>query len=106
MDNIKDIGKQYFKTLRERSKKSRVYTPHQMTGLQLAEILEDKDHKSLYMRLAKQYDNAELIRLAKNLAERKSIENKGAYFMRMLQAADIPPHKVGRGSPKAANDYD
>lgn len=89
MEDIRKVGKDYFKLLKERSKTSRVYKPHQMTGLALAEILDDREHKSLYMRLSKIYDNHELIRLAKNLAERKNIENRGAYFMKVLQASDI-----------------
>lgn len=89
MDNLKKLGKTYFETLKERAKTSRVYRPYQMTGLTLAEILDDNEHKSLYMRLSKIYDNSELIRLAKTLAERKNIDNKGAYFMRLLQASDI-----------------
>lgn len=99
MEDIKKVGKEYFKLLKERSKTSRVYKSHQMTGLTLAEILEDQEHKSLYMRLSKIYDNHELIRLAKNLAERKNIENKGAYFMKVLQASDIK--KLEDGKPKS-----
>ena len=89
MDNLKEIRQDYFKTLKERAKKSRVYKPHQLTGLTLTEILEDPSHKSLYMRLAKDYNNDELLRIAKNLAERKNIENKGAYFMKVLKASDV-----------------
>jgi len=89
MENIKKAGEKYLNLLKDRAKTSRVYKSHQMTGLVLAEILADPDHKSLYMRLSKKYDNDELIRLAKNLAERKNIENKGAYFMRMLQSVDV-----------------
>ncbi|MBI3046519.1 MAG: hypothetical protein HYY86_03240 [Candidatus Harrisonbacteria bacterium] len=89
MDNLRQVKTEYFKTLKERSKKSRVYQPHQMAGLILAEILEDPKHKSLYMKLAKKYDNNELLRLAKDLAERKNIENRGAYFMKMLKTSDI-----------------
>jgi len=89
MDNLKQIKNEYVITLKDRAKKSRVYQPHQMTGLTLAEILEDSQHKSLYMKLAKIYDNHELLRLAKNLAERKTIENKGAYFMKLLKSSDI-----------------
>lgn len=89
MDDIKNIGNKYFEILKERSKKSKVYRPHQLTGLTLAEILEDPEHKSLYMRLAKIYDNHELIRLAKNLSDKKNVENKGAYFMKLLHASDI-----------------
>lgn len=89
MEDISKLKGEYFKLLKDRSKKSRVYKPHQMTGLSLAEILSDPEHKSLYMRLSKIYDNNELIRLAKNVAERKNIDNKGAYFMKLLHASDI-----------------
>jgi hypothetical protein len=97
MEDIRKVGKEYFKLLKERSKTSRVYKSHQMTGLTLAEILEDQEHKSLYM-------NHELIRLAKNLAERKNIENKGAYFMKILQSSDIK--KLEEEKPKSTiNKY-
>lgn len=85
MENFKIDSKKYFELLKERSKKSRVYKSHQMTGLMLAEILNDPSHKSLYMRLAKTYDAQKLLILAKGLADRTNIQNKGAYFMRMLQ---------------------
>lgn len=89
MENFKKTTNKYFDVLRDRSKTSRVYKPHQMTGLDLAELLNDPEHKSLYMRLAKFYDNQELIRIAKSLTERKDIRNKGAYFMKVLKAADL-----------------
>jgi len=50
----------------------------------LAEILEDKKHKSLYMKLAKRHGAQKLIELAKDVASRKNVKNKGAYFMYML----------------------
>lgn len=77
-------AKEYMEMFRERAKKSRVYSKHQMTGLMLAEILEDNKHKALYMRLAKKHDNEKLIRIAKDIAEKKNIRNKGAYFMKVL----------------------
>ena len=89
MDDFKTASGKYLDILKKRSKESKVYKPHQLTGLILAEILEDPEHKSLYMKLSKVYDNQELIKLAKNLSERKNIDNKGAYFMRMLKASDI-----------------
>jgi len=84
MENLERTNQKYFDILKERFKESRVYKPHQLIGLMLAEILKDQKHKSLYMKLAKTYDNDELLRLAKNLAERKDIDNKGAYFMKLL----------------------
>lgn len=91
MEDFSKASNRYFETLRDRAKKSRVYKPYQMTGLMLAEILDDAEHKSLYMRLSRQYDSSDLLRLAKNLEERKNIQNKGAYFMRMIKTLDKLP---------------
>ncbi len=77
-------GKDYLKILRERVKKSRVYSSHQGAGLVLAEILGDQKHKTLYMGLAKQYDSQILLMLAKDVAQREGVKNKGAYFMKMF----------------------
>ena len=77
----------YKELLKKRAKESRVYTSYQMTGLLLAEILNDESHKSLYIKLAKGGDMNKLIRLAKSVAEKKDIKNRGAYFMRLLQLA-------------------
>lgn len=75
----------YLKLLKERAKKSRVYSLHQLTGLTVAEILGDREHKSLYIKLAKNRKGTDLIELARSVAERKNVNNKGAYFMRLLQ---------------------
>jgi hypothetical protein len=75
----------YLREIRRRAKESRVYTKHQLVGLLIAEILEDDEHKSLYMKLAKERDADELLALAKSVAENKRVKNKGAYFMRVLQ---------------------
>ena len=85
MGDFKSAGQKYIKLLEERSKTSKVYKPYQLTGLFLAELLEDQDHKSLYIKLAKNYDNTELMIAARNIADRENIQNKGAYFMRMLK---------------------
>ncbi|MBI4033929.1 MAG: hypothetical protein HY378_00055 [Candidatus Brennerbacteria bacterium] len=105
----KDKAKTYLETLKERQKESRVYRIHQATGLTLAEILEDEKHKSLYMKLAKVHDAQKLIELAKDVAARKNVRNKGAYFMRLLTKDDIRKYenirryenkKAGHGSKK------
>jgi hypothetical protein len=74
----------FLETLRERAKKSRVYRPYQLTGLEISEILEDQKHKALYIKLAKEHDAGMLMTLAKEVRERKKIRNKGAYFMRLI----------------------
>ncbi len=77
--------KAYLELLKERQKTSRVYSSHQSVGLALADILEDSRHKSLYIKLAKNHKNMELVALAKEIAAKKSVLKKGAYFMRVLQ---------------------
>lgn len=74
----------YMELIEERRKQGRVTTPHQLIGLELAKILDDERHKSLYIKLAKEHDNHSLLILAKNIAEKPNVINKGAYFMRML----------------------
>jgi hypothetical protein len=78
------IDKNYLKVLKERSKENRVHKKFQMIGLTIAQMLDDEKHKSLYIKLAKKYDEHKLITTAKNVAERKNIKNKGAYFMRVF----------------------
>lgn len=75
----------YLKELKNRAAKSRVYKHYQATGLDIAQILEDIDHKALYIKLAKKINNQILISIAKDIAQRKAIKNKGAYFMKILK---------------------
>lgn len=74
----------YINKLKERGKTSHVYKKFQDIGLQLAEILHDSKHKALYIKLAKQYDESILLSIAKDTAERSTVTNKGAYFMKVL----------------------
>lgn len=89
MKNLKGASDQYFEILKERSKKSKAYKPYQLAGLTIAEILNDNSHKSLYIKLAKSYDQDELVRMAKTISEGKDIKNKGAYFMSVLKASNL-----------------
>ncbi len=68
----------------KRSKESRAYQKHQSIGLELAEILGDREHKSLYIKLAKENSATLLLSLAKDVSTRKDVKNYGAYFMRVL----------------------
>lgn len=80
-----DVSKQgYLETIAKRSKESRAYKKYQAIGLLLAEILGDREHKSLYIRLAKNNPEGVLLSLAKDVASRKNIKNHGAYFMRVF----------------------
>jgi hypothetical protein len=89
-------GDNYLKELKKRAKKSRVYKKYQLDGLEIAQLLKDEKHKSLYIKLAKEMNGQKLRRLAKEIAEEKNIKNKGAYFMWSLKSQKqplIPPNK-------------
>ena len=78
----------YIDELKKRGKESKIYTEYQLIGLMIADILEDREHKSLYIKLAKEHNRDRLIRLAKSVADRENVENRGAYFMRLLHNDD------------------
>ncbi len=73
--------------LSKRSGQSRAYKSYQTIGLEVAEILEDFGHKSLYIKLAKEHGEDKILRIAKTVAEKKDVKNKGAYFMKVLQSS-------------------
>jgi len=74
----------YLEELKKRKGESKVYKEYQLVGLLIAEILEDEEHKALYIKLAKENDQDKLLKLAKSVAERKDVLNKGAYFMKLF----------------------
>lgn len=84
MEPIRKSKESYIESLKNRSKTSHAYTSHQMIGLEIATILRDWEHRALYMKLAKEHGGQKLLSLAKSIAERKDIRNKGAYFMKIL----------------------
>lgn len=84
----------YFTTLRERAKESRVHKKYQLDGLEIADILGDRKHTALYIKLAKQGNAQRLRELAADVAQRPNIKNKGAFFM---YALSNPP---GTGAPR------
>lgn len=88
-------AEEYVKELKKRSRRSNIYRKYQLIGLELADILSDPGNKSLYMRLAKERNPDALMALAKRVAEKRNISNKGAYFMAMMKG--IPRS----GAPKA-----
>ncbi|MFA5084448.1 MAG: hypothetical protein WC475_03685 [Candidatus Paceibacterota bacterium] len=79
-----NIDKDYLNTIKERGNTGRVHKKFQFTGLTIAGILGDEKHKSLYIKMAQKYDEHKLITTAKSVAERKNIQNKGAYFMKVF----------------------
>ena len=107
----------YIKNLKKRAEGSHVHKKHQLLGLEIAETLHDRPHRSLYMKLAKNYNGDELLRLAKDVSERVAVHNRGGYFMRIIaqdeeilkilkkQKVLVPPLIEGRigGEQKPTN---
>ena len=54
-------------------------------GLEIAHALKDEKHKSLYIKLAKERSGEGLLRLAKEIAEKRNVKNRGAYFMAVIR---------------------
>jgi hypothetical protein len=91
----------YINKLKERGKTSHVYKQFQDIGLQIAEILHDAKHKALYIKLAKQHDESILLSIAKDVADRKGIANRGAYFMKVLhERYPLPKKEPLKKEPK------
>lgn len=90
----------YLKKLKERAKESHVFRKYQLFGLEIAQILGDEKHKSLYIKLAKEHDGDRLMQIAKDVADRKNVGNKGAYFMKII-TADHRATKIKRANQKA-----
>lgn len=76
----------YIAELKRRAKESHIYRNYQLIGLEIADILDDRPHKALYIKLAKEGSSRRLLAAAKDVAERKDVNNRGAYFMRMIMA--------------------
>ena len=79
----------YLNKLARRGKESHVYRKYQLIGLEISQILADEKHKALYIKLAKEHDADGLMRLAKDVATRSTVKNKGAYFMTILAKEKI-----------------
>lgn len=89
MDGLGNFSKEYLGNIAKRGKQSRVYTSFQNIGLELAGILGDPTHTALYIRIAKTHpDHQALMSLAKDIAARPGVANRGAYFMKMLHKKD------------------
>ncbi|MDO8516363.1 MAG: hypothetical protein Q7S28_03875 [bacterium] len=81
----------YIKDLKVRSKESRAYSKHQAIGAEIGEVLQDIKHTALYIKLAKEGDPEGLLALAKDVAQRTGVSNKGAYFMRLAVPVRTTP---------------
>ena len=72
--------------IEKRAAESKVYKKYQLLGLEIAKILEDQKHKTLYIKFAKEKDADSLLRLAKEISEKLGVKNKGAYFMSVVHS--------------------
>ena len=77
------------KELKRRAKESHVYRKYQLLGLEISQVLKDEKHKSLYIKLAKENNAERLLQIAKEVAERRDVKNRGAYFMTMLKRLSL-----------------
>lgn len=77
---------EYLENLKKRGRESKVYQKHQLIGLEVAQILGDERHKSLYIKLAKENNPQILLELAKRISDKKDVKNRGAYFMKILSS--------------------
>lgn len=80
---------EYLNKLTERRGTSRVYTKHQAMGVRIAELLEDTEHTGLYIKLVRDLPRVPLLGYATDIASRRAVKNKGAYFMRVLAAEGL-----------------
>lgn len=93
MKSLKESSGEYLRELSKRSGQSRAYKSYQTIGLEVADILGDFEHKSLYIKLVKEHGEDKILRIAKTVAEKKDVKNKGAYFMKVLQNSREPAYR-------------
>ena len=79
------MREKYLAELKRRAKESHVYRKYQLIGLEISQLLADEKHKALYIKLAKERNGDRLMGIAKDIADRTNIKNKGAYFMAVLK---------------------
>ena len=90
------MREKYIAELKRRAKESHVYRNYQLVGLEIADILNDRPHKALYIKLAKERNARRLLAAAKDVAERKDVKNRGAYFMKVVmeQLSSRAPREI------------
>ncbi len=82
MDGLNKSG--YLKTLQERAAKRNITQEFQLIGLEIAVVLHDLEHKSIYIKYAKAYGSDKMLALAKDIASRRGVENPAGYFMTVV----------------------
>ena len=77
-------GSDFVELVKKRGRMSKVFKKYQWDGLEIAALLKDESHKTLYIKLVKENPNLDLVALARDISSRKNIGNKGAYFMTLF----------------------
>jgi hypothetical protein len=78
------MSEEFMEKLRQKGKDAHITQSYQLLGLEIAKILGDEKHKALYIKLAKEQGAERLLGVAKDIAQRTGVKNKGAYFMRVI----------------------
>ena len=92
---------EYLAKLKSRKLESHVYRRYQLLGLQIADLLGDRTHKALYIKLVKERGSEELLGLAKRISSLAHVERKGAYFMTCLSKMQNVKIKVQNDDAKS-----
>lgn len=77
--------KEYLQLIAKRATQKRISHQFQLIGLEIAVLLRDTEHKSLYIKYAKEYGSDRMLALAKDISQRRGIDNMGAYFMTVVE---------------------
>lgn len=93
--------KDYLAILAKRAQQKRIHHQFQLIGLEIAALLRDMEHKSLYIKYAKEYGASRMLALAKDVAERRDVENRAAYFMVVVNELRVTSKQVGHHNAKS-----
>lgn len=81
---MKELSEQYETELAGRTITSHAHYEFQLVGAEVAELLCDHKHTALYIKFAKDLGKDRVLSLAKDIAARPSVKNRGAYFMKAI----------------------
>lgn len=71
-----------------------ITSEYQDYGLRLAKSLNDLEHKSLYIKLAKTYPRAHLEQALNFVKDAYQVKSKARLFMWKLKQLKFPPHRA------------
>lgn len=71
----------YLALLKKRAKETRAFRSFQVVGTDVADMLNDRKHIALYIKIAKKIDAQTLLQVATTVVQTNGVKNQGAYFM-------------------------